>query len=57
MNCGGLDCGTGLGSGCRPHMIVVNRMQMPSTTNGETAVYDEFPAYAYSDSSAPTGPS
>ena len=40
MNCGGLDCGTGLGSGCRPHMIVVNRMQMPSTTNWQTAVYD-----------------
>jgi hypothetical protein len=45
VNCGGLDYNTGPGSGCRPHLIYVNGVQMSSTVGGQKAVYYEFPAY------------
>jgi hypothetical protein len=45
VNCGGLNYNTGTGSGCRPHLIYVNGVQMSSTVGGQTAVYYQFPAY------------
>jgi hypothetical protein len=45
VNCGGLNYDTGVGSGCRPHLIYVNGAQMSSTVGGQNAVYYEFPAY------------
>jgi hypothetical protein len=44
-NCGGHNYNTGPGSGCRPHLIYVNGVQMSSTVGGQNAVYYEFPAY------------
>jgi hypothetical protein len=45
VNCGGLNYDTGPGSGCRPHLIYANGVQMSSTVGGQNAVYYEFPAY------------
>jgi hypothetical protein len=45
VNCGGLNYNTGPGSGCRPHLIYVNGVEMSSMVNGQNAVYYEFPAY------------
>ncbi len=45
VKCGGLDYKTGPGSGCRPHLIYVNGLQMAVTVAGRNAVYYEFPAY------------
>jgi hypothetical protein len=44
-NCGGLDYGTGAGSGCRPHLIDVNGAPMSSTVGGKAALYYQFPCY------------
>jgi hypothetical protein len=43
--CGGLDYGTGAGTGCRPHLIDVNGAPMSSTVDGKTALYFQFPCY------------
>jgi hypothetical protein len=43
--CGGLDYGTGAGSGCRPHLIDVNGVPMSSTVAGTIAPYFQFPCY------------
>jgi hypothetical protein len=43
--CGGLDYGTGAGTGCRPHLIDVNGVSMSSTVAGKTALYYQFPCY------------
>jgi hypothetical protein len=45
VNCGGHSYDTGPGSGCRPHLIYVDGVQMSSTVGGQSAVYYEFPAY------------
>jgi hypothetical protein len=45
VNCGGLNYNTGPGSGCRPHLIYVNGLQMSVLVGGAIAVYYEFPAY------------
>jgi hypothetical protein len=45
VKCGGLNYNTGPGSGCRPHLIYVNGVQMASTVAGQNAAYYEFPAY------------
>jgi hypothetical protein len=44
-NCGGLDYGTGPGSGCRPHMLFVNGVAMTAQVGGQTAAIYQFPAY------------
>jgi hypothetical protein len=43
--CGGLDYGTGAGSGCRPHLIDVNGTPMSTTVGGKAALYYQFPCY------------
>ena len=43
--CGGLDYNTGVGSGCRPHLIDVNGVPMSGTVAGESARYYQFPCY------------
>jgi len=45
VKCGGLNYDTGPGSGCRPHLVYVNGVQMASTVGGQNAVYYQFPAY------------
>jgi hypothetical protein len=45
VNCGGHNYDTGPGSGCRPHLIYVDGVQMSSMVGGQNAVYYEFPAY------------
>jgi hypothetical protein len=45
-NCGGLDYGTGPGTGCRPHLIDVNGTPMSAILAGKTARYYQFPCYA-----------
>jgi len=44
-HCGGVNYDTGAGSGCRPHLILVNGVQTSATVGGQKAVYYEFPAY------------
>lgn len=44
--CGGLDYGTGPGSGCRSHLIDVNGVPMSTTVGGQAALYFHFPCYA-----------
>ena len=43
--CGGIDYGTGAGSGCRSHMIDVNGVNVATTIDGQTAPYFHFPCY------------
>jgi hypothetical protein len=43
--CGGLDYGTGAGTGCRPHLIDVNGTPMSTTVGGKAALYYQFPCY------------
>ena len=43
--CGGLDYGTGPGSGCRSHLIDVNGIPVASIVAGRTAQYFHFPCY------------
>ena len=43
--CGGLNYGTGVGSGCRPHLIDVNAVPMSAVVDGKTALYYQFPCY------------
>ncbi|MDP8999940.1 MAG: hypothetical protein M3O46_07495 [Myxococcota bacterium] len=45
VHCGGLNYNTGPGSGCRPHVILVNGVQMTATVAGQNAVYYQFPCY------------
>jgi hypothetical protein len=45
IHCGGLDYNTGPGSGCRPHVLYVNGVEMSTVVGGQSAVYYEFPAY------------
>jgi hypothetical protein len=45
VHCGGLDYDTGPGSGCRPHVLYVNGVEMSAVVGGQSAVYYEFPAY------------
>ncbi len=45
VHCGGLNYNTGTGSGCRPHLIYVNGVQLSSTVGAQTAIYYQFPAY------------
>jgi len=46
VHCGGLDYDTGPGTGCRPHLLSVNGVELSAVVGGQSAVYYEFPAYA-----------